>query len=101
MRWTACMVFSSGATNSAAYPARKISAATMMVKNQRAFMFLASSVSVFQRSFFLQMVAREPRRRKKHNIKSSQKRDPGPVERGLFLKKRSGRFDRSNQQRCK
>src|ERR1700723_2118862 len=94
MRWTACMVFSSGAMNSAAYPAKKISTAIRMVTPRRPFMISGPS-------FFQKITAQKPRSRKKHDIKSCQKRDPGDIESGLLLKERRGGFHGGNQQRRK
>src|ERR1700732_4346820 len=94
MRCTACMVRSSGAINRAAWPAKKINAATTAVMAIRLFIGVPLSL-------LYQKIAQKPRSCQEHNIKSSEECDPGGIKRGLLGEKQSGGLDRGNEQRRK
>src|SRR5215469_12708636 len=85
MRWIWCMVASSGAMKSAAYPAKKTSAATPRVNAMRPF----NRVSL---SFLYQKIAQKPSSGEEEHVKTGQETDPGAIERRLLSEQSRGRF---------
>src|SRR5208282_5019980 len=99
MRWISCMVRSSGAMNSAAYPANNISAKTRTVAARRNFMQGPSQRLSLGPSLPYQKVAQKPRRGHENHIESREKGHPRAVKHGWIGEQRRRRLDGRNQQR--